>query len=155
MTDMILRPTEDGDLVALEQVVVATGLFPSEMLAEMLAPALAGAGAGLWLTCCMAEGPMGFSYAEPEVLTEGTWNLRALAVHPDRQGAGCGAALVRGTEEHLRAEGQRLLIVETSGIEAFAPIRRFYARLGYQQDARVRDFWAEADDKIIFRKALS
>ncbi|WP_300062622.1 GNAT family N-acetyltransferase [uncultured Roseobacter sp.] len=154
MTDMTLRPTERGDLAALEQVVQATGLFPSEMLAEMLAPALTGERAALWLSCVVAGAPVGLSYAEPEALTDGTWNLRALAVHPTQHGAGRGAALVRATEDHLRAAGQRLLIVETSGTEAFAPVRRFYGKIGYSEEARIPGFWAAGDDKVIFRKTL-
>ena len=52
------------------------------------------------------------------------------------------------------AQGARLIVVDTSGIEDFAGTRAFYARSGYDEEARIRDFWATGDDKVIFRKAL-
>jgi hypothetical protein len=62
--------------------------------------------------------------------------------------------LVKAAEQHLKDKGQRILIVETSGTDAFALTRKFYAQSGYDEEARIRDFWAPADDKVIFRKAL-
>lgn len=57
-------------------------------------------------------------------------------------------------EEHLAAEGQRVLIVETSGTDALARTREFYRLCQYDQESRIRDFYADGDDKITFRKAL-
>jgi ribosomal protein S18 acetylase RimI-like enzyme len=61
---------------------------------------------------------------------------------------------VRNAEERLKQMGQRLIIVDTSGLQAFAAARSFYGRCGYEQVARIADFWAEGDDKLTFRKAL-
>lgn len=57
-------------------------------------------------------------------------------------------------EDELRADGQRLLLVETSGLADFALTRQFYAKLGYEEEARVRDYFADGDDMVLFRKAL-
>jgi GNAT superfamily N-acetyltransferase len=46
----------------------------------------------LWLTDD-DDGLVGIAYVAPERMTEGTWNLYLLAVHPDRQRQGRGAAL--------------------------------------------------------------
>jgi len=80
--------------------------------------------------------------------------MLALALRPDLQGKGLGATLVKAVEQHLRAQQQRILIVDTSGADAFAQARKFYAQNGYEEEARIRDFWAKGDDKVIFRKAL-
>jgi ribosomal protein S18 acetylase RimI-like enzyme len=88
-------------------------------------------------------------------MTEGTWNLYMLAVHPDRQGEGRGAALVRYVEEALKSRGERLLLIETLGLDSFAPQRAFYKKCGYEEEARIRDFYAAGGDKVIFRKALN
>ena len=85
---------------------------------------------------------------------DGTWNMLALAVRPDLQGQRLGAALVRAAEKHLQDKGQRILIVDTSGTDAFALTRNFYVQNGYEEEVRIRDFWADGDDKVIFRKAL-
>ena len=154
MTDPTIRPTTADDIAGLTRVLDDTGLFPAELLPDMLAPTLAGESADLWLTCHLDGAAVGLCYSVPEALTEGTWNMRALALRPDLQGRGHGTALVGAAERQLAAQGQRLLIVDTSGTEDFARTRAFYARCGYVEEARIRDFWAPGDDKVTFRKAL-
>ncbi len=154
MTETSIRATVQTDIPALRAVVRATGLFPDEMLMEMRAPALSGESKALWLTCASAAAPIGFCFAEPEALTDGMWTLRALAVHPEHQRRGCGQALVHTACGLLRVHGQRGLIVDTSATEAFASARRFYHRIGFAEEARIRDFWAPGDDKITYLKPL-
>ncbi|MEM8793299.1 MAG: GNAT family N-acetyltransferase [Pseudomonadota bacterium] len=150
----IIKPTTPDDIAGLTAVLDGTQLFPSDMLPDMLAPALAGEGEAFWLTCHYGGEAVGLCYTVPEELADGTWNMLALAVRPDLQGKSLGAALVSAAEQHLKDKGQRILIVDTSGTEEFALTRKFYAQNGYQEEARIRDFWAEGDDKVIFRKAL-
>ncbi|MEO0916665.1 MAG: GNAT family N-acetyltransferase [Pseudomonadota bacterium] len=154
MTDPTIKPTTTDDIPGLRTVLDRTGLFPGNMRADMLAPALAGETDAFWLTCHSYDDAVGFCYTVPEDLTDGTWNMLALAVRPDVQGKGIGAALVNAAETQLKANGQRILIVETSGTDDFGLTRKFYAQNGYEEEARIRDFWADGDDKVIFRKAL-
>ena len=149
-----IEETRAGDIPALQEVLDQTELFPSEMLPDMLLPFLSGGGAAHWLSCHQGGAAVGFCYLAPEALTDGTWNMVALAVRPDVQGQRLGSALVAEAEAQLRAQGQRVLIVDTSGTEDFALARKFYAQNGYDEEARIRDFWAAGDDKVIFRKAL-
>ena len=154
MTNPTIKPTTRDDIAALSEILDGTALFPSEMLPEMLAPVLAGQTDAFWLSCHLEGRVVGFCYTVPEALADGTWNMLALAVHPALQGKGLGAALVAGAERHLQATAQRILIVDTSGSDDFALTRKFYAQNGYEEEARIRDFWAAGDDKITFRKAL-
>lgn len=154
MSYPIIKPTTYDDIAGLKVVLDGTGLFPSEMLTDMLSPALAGETEALWLTSHYGGEAVGLCYTVPEEFTAGTWNMRALGVHPDVQGLGLGAALVSAVEQHLKAKGARLLIVDTSGTADFELTRRFYAKIGYDEEARIRDFWAPQDDKVTFRKAL-
>ena len=96
----------------------------------------------------------GFCYAVPEALTDRTYNLLAIGVRADRQGRGIGRELMRHAEAALATAGKRLLLVDTSGTADFAPVRRFYAGLGYAQEAVIRDYWGEGDDKVTFWKRL-
>lgn len=57
-------------------------------------------------------------------------------------------------EVELAATGERILLVETSGLPTYAGMRTFYQRIGYEEEARIRDFYAIDDDKVVFRKAL-
>ena len=150
----LIRPTVHTDLPALEAVVDATELFPSEMLADMTSGFLAGETTGeAWLTLD-DDGPVALAYYAPERMTEGTWNVLAIAVHPDVQGRGHGSALMRHIEAALAERGERVLLVDTSGVPAFDRTRAFYRGLDYDEEARIRDYWAAGDDKVVFRKAL-
>jgi ribosomal protein S18 acetylase RimI-like enzyme len=151
MTDDIIRPLRRDDLAVAQALIAAVDLFPSEMLPEMAAPWLDGREDAFWLT---AEGGAGLAYAVPERLTEGTWNLLLLAVAPARQGQGLGRRLVAKVEQAIGGAGARLLLVETSGEPSFMRQRRFYSRLGFRREARIRDYYQAGTDKVIFAKTL-
>ncbi|MEO7713365.1 MAG: GNAT family N-acetyltransferase [Gemmatimonadaceae bacterium] len=87
--------------------------------------------------------------------TEGTYDLYWLAVDPVAQGRGVGRALVREVETKLAGRGGRLLVVETSSRPDYEGTRTFYARSGYREAARVRDFYAPADDRILLSIRLT
>jgi len=93
-------------------------------------------------------------FALPKPATDRTWELLMIAVKGDIQGKGRGTALLKHVENNLRTSGQRLLLVETSGLSTFARTRNFYLKCGYEQEARVRDYYAEGEDMILFRKVL-
>jgi N-acetylglutamate synthase-like GNAT family acetyltransferase len=112
---MKIRLTKQEDIPALNMVLDGTGLFPSSMLPDMIAPFLFDEEpADVWLTCEVNGTPVGFCYTIPEPLTDGTWNMRAIAVLPELQKHGVGAAIVKALEDRLRDEGHRVLIVDTS-----------------------------------------
>ena len=149
-----IRPVVRDDAAALRAVVDATGLFPGELLDGMLVGYLARqAGDDLWLTVDDG-GPVAVAYVAPERMTVGTWNLYLIAVHPERQGRGLGTALLAHVERALAARGARVLLVETSGLPAFARTRAFYGAHGYDEEARIREFYDAGEDKVVFRKAL-
>ena len=87
--------------------------------------------------------------------TDGTYDLYWLAVDPAAQGRGVGTALMRAVEQKLVGRGARLLVVETSSRPDYEGTRRFYARSGYSEAARVRDFYAPADDRIVLTTRLT
>ena len=58
-------------------------------------------------------------------------------------------------EKKLAKRGERVLLVETSGLPNLAQVRSFYCKQGYEEEARIREFYKAGDDKIIFRKALA
>ena len=153
---MTIRPTKHEDIPALKLVLDGTELFPSEMLPDMLGKFLSHQDSeDVWLTFEDERGTaVGFCYAAQEQLTEGTWNMLAIAVLPERQGSGVGGAITRKLEDVLRDKGQRVLIADTSGTDDFAMTREFYRKNGYEEEARIRDFWDAGDDKVVFRKAL-
>lgn len=153
-TQFAIRPVMSGDLPALKAVIEANSLFPPDMLDDMMCGYLNGeASNDIWLTLDNGA-PVAIVYCAPERMTSGTWNLYLIAVHPDQQGEGRGAALMTHVEHSLAVRGERVLLVETSGLPDFERTREFYRKIGYEEEARIRDFYKAGEDKIIFRKAL-
>ncbi|MEP3279269.1 MAG: GNAT family N-acetyltransferase [Stappiaceae bacterium] len=152
---MKIRPTTSDDIDALKNVLDGTELFPSEMLPDMVQGFLTGETQDeLWLTCEVDGTAIGFCYSALETLTDDTWNMLAIAVLPTMQGSGAGGAIVERLEDTLRARGGRILIADTSGTDAFTRTRAFYSNNGYAEEARIRDFWAAGDDKVVYWKSL-
>ncbi len=153
-----IRVARPGDQDAIIRVARASGLFPAEELADVEATLDAfltgGTESDRWLVNDTADRVTAIAYYAPERMTEGTWNLYLLAVHPDHQGQGLGSALVQQVEAGLREAAVRVLLIETSGVPDFAGQRAFYVRLGYHEEARIREFYGPDDDKIIYWKHL-
>jgi ribosomal protein S18 acetylase RimI-like enzyme len=87
--------------------------------------------------------------------TDRTYDLYWIAVHPEFQGGGGGSLLLEEVERRLRQREARLLVVETSSRNDYAPTRRFYESRGYSQSARLSDFYAPGDDRFVYTKRLS
>ena len=98
---------------------------------------------------------LGYACAGPTPATEGTFDLYWLAVDAAAQGKGIGTALVREVERELRDRGARMLLVETSSRPDYSNTRAFYARCGYSEAARITDFYAPADDRIMLTTRLT
>jgi ribosomal protein S18 acetylase RimI-like enzyme len=149
-----VRQAKPEDVQALKSVIDANGLFPADMLDSMIANFFASNSANeMWFTID-ADGPKAVAYCAPERMTQGTWNLFLIAVHPNYQRKGYGAILTRHIERQLKQQGERVLLIETSGLPEFEGTRSFYDHLGYEREASIRDFYAAGEDKIVFRKAL-
>ena len=87
-------------------------------------------------------------------LTEGTWDIFWVAVDNRQQGKGIGAQLMEQAEKAIYAAGGRLSVVETSGKPEYNKTRQFYAKIGYVEEARIKDFYNVGDDKVILIKRL-
>lgn len=89
----------------------------------------------------------------PTPCTVGTYDIYWIGVSPAWQGKGIGKALTAFSEQAIHDRGGRLFVVETSGRESYAPTRRFYEALGYEQVASIPDFYGPGDPRVIFTKA--
>ncbi len=154
----MIRPAKPNDKKALIAIAEAIDLFNPEeleqlggMLTEYFDSNLGGD--QFWIVYDDID-PVGVAYYAPEQYADGTWNLYFIAVHPDHQGKGYGTELLQYVEQTLKARGERILLVETSGLPDFSRTRAFYHKHGYDEEARIREFYKAGDDKIIFRKAL-
>ena len=108
-----------------------------------------------WFTTVENDTPISLGYCAPEQMTEGTFNLYAIAVDKQHQGKGIGSEMMCYIENHLRENNERILLVETSGTADFELTRNFYRKIGYTEQAVIPEFYAEGDDKVVFWKKLN
>jgi ribosomal protein S18 acetylase RimI-like enzyme len=107
-----------------------------------------------FIVCREGKQVLGFACYGPRDLTDGVFDLYWIAVDPAARSNGVGRALLAACEEAVKQAGGRMLIAETSGTQPYEPTRKFYAGLGYENEARLRDFYSIGDDLMIFVKRI-
>ena len=95
---------------------------------------------------------VGYACYGPTPDTDRTFDLYWIAVDPAAQGTGGGTTLLTEVEQRLEERKARMLVVETSSRPEYAPTRAFYEKRGYAETARMREFYAPGDDRVIFTK---
>lgn len=152
-----LRPARPQDTPALLGLSVAAGMFQADevgFFGDILNAPLPGHGVQVWADS-PDDLPVGGAYFGPNDMTDGTWDLWWIAVSPQRQGEGIGGELLHFTEEQVRAGGGRQLLIETSSRPQYDKTRAFYLGRGYDEVARIPDFYAEGDSKVVFLKRVA
>lgn len=153
----MVRAFAPTDGAAVVDLVVAAGMFSRDEAGFLAEGALEPSGDGA--TCFVEDAKDGQGLASalfyrPEDAADRAFDLTMIAVRPDLQGGGRGAALMRHAEEDLRGKGQRLLIVRTSGTPQYDKTRAFYRGIGYVEHSHVPDYWTDGDDLVLFTKRL-
>ena len=156
----MLRPTTPEDSPALIELARGTGVFkPMEIvsLGEVLDDYHAEErGRGHVSTTCERDGQvLGFAYYAPASMTDRTWYLYWIAVAKQTHARGIGSELLKYAEADIRARDGRLFLIETSSQPHYEPTRRFYLKHGYEVGSILRDFYADGDDLVVFRKRLA
>jgi ribosomal protein S18 acetylase RimI-like enzyme len=145
---------------ALESVVRATGVFTEDEVAVAVELydsddpdyVFVGAFAAPFEGDPAGNALVGYACYGPTPGTDRGYDLYWIAVTPRAQRTGIGAALLDEVERRVIADNGRLMLIETSSRDAYAAQRRFYVRHGYAEVARVADFYAPGDDRIVLTK---
>jgi ribosomal protein S18 acetylase RimI-like enzyme len=150
------KPT---DVSALRRLVASTQVFyPEErkIAHELLEERLRrGARSGYEFFFAERAGRLvGYCAWGNVPLTRASYDLYWIAVAPDCQGQGVGQRLMVLVEEAVAKRGGGGLYIETSSRGPYARTRRFYRRAGYRQVARLPDFYAPGDHKVVFCKTV-
>jgi ribosomal protein S18 acetylase RimI-like enzyme len=159
---LVVRAATGDDVDVVRRLALDNGLFaPDEMAGfdEILAGSLDGSlDQHCWIVLEDEElGVAGAAYYAPEPFGDRVWNLYFLAVAADQHRSGAGGALIGHVDVELRRRGEeeaRVLIVETSSLDGYEAARRFYRKHGFDEEARVREFYGPGDDKVVFWKSL-
>lgn len=148
----VVRAATDDDVDVLRRLAVENGLFAPDEMGEfdhILAGYLDGSLQDhFWIVLADANRRViGAAYYAPEPFGDRVWNLYFLAAAADQHHSGAGSALISHVEGELRSRGEqaaRVLIVETSSLDGYEQARRFYRKHGFDEEARVRDFYGPA-----------
>jgi ribosomal protein S18 acetylase RimI-like enzyme len=97
---------------------------------------------------------VGFACYGPTPMTDGTYDLYWIFVHPSYERRSIGSALLAEVEQAVRLVRGRMLVVDTSSRWRYLPARRFYRNHGFHKTGEVKDFYRVGDSRLIYVKQL-
>ena len=86
----------------------------------------------------------------PTPMTRNTYDLYWIATHQNFRGKGLAHQLVDEMKDHMRKHGAKKIRIETSSQELYSGTQKFYQQLKFNMEARLRDFYSDGDDLLIF-----
>ena len=155
---MTIRKFEKDDIKPLAEIVRATGVFREEEIevaVELMDIAANDKDQHDYFLFSFVDETgtlQGYYCAGPTPMTQRTYDLYWIAVHPRVHKKRIGHELLEHCEEHVKTMGGKLLVVETSSQPKYEPTRRFYLRHQYTEAARIKDYYAQDDDLVIYSK---
>lgn len=155
----MIRPTIPDDTEPIIHLTAGTGVFKPheiEALREVLSDYFAGTcGPNHRCHTLVEDGRIvGYEYHAAIPMTLGSWHLYWIAVEASGQAQGRGGRMLKHVEDDIIALGGKRLFIETSALPHYEKTRRFYLKHGYDKEAILRDYYAEGDDMVVFRKSL-
>jgi ribosomal protein S18 acetylase RimI-like enzyme len=157
---MPIRKFEKQDIILLEDIVRATGVFREEEvgvaveLMEIAANEKEQKDYVLYSYVDEAGVVQGYYCVGPTPMTKSTFDLYWIAVHPHMHKKRIGHELLEHCEAQVKAMNGTLIVVETSSQPKYDPTRQFYLRHQYAETARIRDYYAQGDDLVIYSKYI-
>ena len=97
---------------------------------------------------------IGFSCYGEIPCTKASYDLYWIGVHNDFRGKGIGIKILQETEKHIISLSGQRVYIETSSTEKYAPTQNFYIRSGYILEARLKDYYKDGDDKLMYSKVI-
>ncbi len=158
---MKIRSMIPKDRTKLRSILVKTRAFTSEEIdvaTELIDIVLTDANQRDYRIECIADDqdqPVGYICYGPVPMTQGTFDLYWIAVDPDLQGQGAGSKLLTSLEEAVREMKGRMILADTSSIPQYENSRKFYVKKGFQEVARVPDYYSPGNDRITYCKRFS
>ena len=154
-----IRDITPGDRDAINSILIETHMFTDDEIAVALeltdAVLFNKTQKDYIIHIAELEGKtVGYICYGPTPVTVGTYDIYWIAVAPHIQKRGVGRKLVSYVEDEIASKNGRLIIIETSSQHKYEPTRNFYIRTHYTMEARIKDFYSEGDDRLIYVKRL-
>jgi len=158
---MKIRPLLEKDRAKLLSVLIKTRAFSSaeiDVAMELIDIVLKDQVQKDYQIDCMVDDQdlaIGYICHGPTPMAQGTFDLYWIAVDPDFQEQGAGSKLVGFLEEGVKARGGRMILADTSTVPQYEKTQRFYVKNGFQQVARIPDYYQPGNDRITFCRRLT
>lgn len=153
-----VRGMEIRDREEIEQILADVKVFPPkeiEVALEVIDSYLSGSSDYfVKVVANEDDSVLGYICYGKVPLTDAVWDIYWIVVREEFRGRGIASRLMEFTEGDLKAYNARAIMVETSSISEYKPARDFYVRKGFNEVCRIEDFYAEGNDKVIYRKNL-
>ena len=148
-----------SDIPAVGRLTGGTGNFTGEEVDVALEVARDGIARGdasgyhfIWYAT--HETDAGFCCYGPIPCTVGRFEIYWIVVDRKLQHRGIGSMLIGEAEKRIRAMNGTAVYLDTSLKDSYRATRVFYEKNGYLPVARLDDFFADGDHKVIYRKLL-
>jgi len=140
-------------------IAQATGAFTPaeiEVLQEVLGDVRTDGAPGYRLLDIWQEDALlGYILFGRTPMTGCAWDIYWIVVRREAQRAGAGGRLLQLMEQQALEQGDKAVIrVETGGKQEYGNTRKFYIKAGFEETGRIRDFYADGDDLVVFSKTI-
>ena len=160
MEGMRIRPLTGKDKAALRSMLIRCRAFTSQEInvaMELIEIVLKDKDQGDYRIDCLVNGqdlPLGYICHGPVPMTQGTFDLYWIVVDPDSQRQGVGSTLVTLLDEVVRGMNGRMILADTSTLPQYEKTRSFYLSEGFQEVARIPDYYHPGNDRVTFCKRI-
>jgi ribosomal protein S18 acetylase RimI-like enzyme len=157
---MKIRALVERDREKLYSILVETQVFTREEIKvamELIDIVLRDPNQEDYKIDCMANSndqAIGYVCYGPVPMTQGTFDLYWIVVDPRSRGQGIGSKLLHFLEGVVRERKGRMILIDTSSISQYEKTQKFYTRHGFQEVARVPDYYHAGNDRMTFCKKL-
>jgi ribosomal protein S18 acetylase RimI-like enzyme len=158
---MKIRPLFEKDRATLLSMLIKTRAFTSaeiDVAMELIDIVLKDRVQKDYQIECMVNDQdlaIGYICYGPTPMTQGTFDLYWIAVDPDYQEQGAGSRLLRSLEAVVKAREGRMILADTSSIPHFEKTPKFYLKNGFQEVAKIPDYYHPGNDRITFCKRIN
>jgi ribosomal protein S18 acetylase RimI-like enzyme len=150
---------KQGDNTKIREITESVGVFNRDEIdiAEELAVDNIEKGAASeysYVICENGSDIIGYSCYGYIRGTRNSYNLYWIAVRSGLRGMGIGKKLLSETEKKIAGYGGKKVYSETSSKDSNYSTRQFYLKCGYIEEAVLKGFYDDGDDKIVYTKYL-
>lgn len=82
--------------------------------------------------------------------TISTYEMYWLCVDRTLQSKGIGRAILDEVLKEVASNGGLKVVLQTAGRAQYIPTQKFYLKCGFVEEARIKDYYAEGDDCLIY-----